>query len=249
MSGWAAPLRSLAGAVRDRAGLTPVLIGHSHSGVIFEAARRSGMRLKGFNFWTAPQPALDAGRTAFHPDIAAVLARGPVFSAVGGAAHSVLAMVRHPRPFDFVLPERPDLPLDPEAEILPHGAMRAAMAAPLREYLDIIGLIRRTATGRVFHIESPPPLEDGARVLADVPWAFFQGLTRDVSPAPLRWKCWRLHSELVAEYCAGQGIEVLPAPGEAVDARGFLKPELYADAMHVNEGYGALVLRQMRRVL
>ena len=235
----------------DRASHTPApaLIGHSHTQAIFDAAGREGMALRGFNFWTAPQPMLDPARSAFHPEIRNVLSEGVVFSAVGGAAHNILALVTHPRPFDFVLPERPDLPLTKGAEVLPFAAVREALAAAVRDYLHIIGLVRRTATGRVFHIDAPPPLEDGARILQDVPWKFFEDLTRDVAPAALRWKCWRLHSDLVGTFCRTEGVEVLPPPAESMDARGFLKPEFYRDAMHVEESYGALVLRQMKAVL
>ena len=247
MSQLAKPLRSVFRALRRPP--APALIGHSHCQAIFEAAAREGMTLRGFNFWTAPQPALDPARSAFHPEIRQVLSEGVVFSAVGGAAHNILALVTHPQAFDFVLPERPDLPLTEGAQVLPFAAVRETMAAAIREYLDIIGLVRRTATGRVFHIDAPPPLEDGARILQDVPWMFFQNLTREVAPAPLRWKCWRLHSELVAAFCRAEGIEVLGAPAESMGALGFLKPEFYRDAMHVQESYGALVLRQMKAVL
>ena len=242
-------LRRVRDHVAERLGRTPVLIGHSHARAIFEAAEQQHVRLKGYNFWSAPQPALNAERTAFHPAIAEVLQRGPVFSAVGGSVHSVLAMVQHPRAFDFVLPSRPDLPMIPGAEVVPFAAVRSAMAAALDEYLQIMRLVRQQATGRVFHLEPPPPLEDGERVLADVPWMFFPDLTHEVAPASLRYKCWRLHSELVAVFCAEHDVALIPAPPEAMDARGYLKPAHYLDAMHVNASYGALVLAQMKRVL
>ena len=69
------------------------------------------------------------------------------------------------------------------------------------------------------------------------------------STAALRYKCWRLHAQLVDAFCAREGITVIPPPGEAMDARGYLAPEYYADAMHVNEAYGVLVVEQMRRRL
>jgi hypothetical protein len=247
MTGLSERLRPL--LLRLRRPPAPALIGHSHSQAIFDAAARDGVRLRGFNFWTAPQPALDPTRTAFHPEIEQVLSQGVVFSAVGGAVHNILSLVAHPRPFDFVLPERPDLPIGEGAEVLPFAAVRDAIAAPLQEYLDIIALVRRTATGRVFHIDAPPPLEDGDRVLQDVPWMFFQNLTREVAPATVRWKCWRVHSALVAAFCAAHGVEVLAAPAASMDGSGYLRPEFYKDAMHVQETYGALVLRQMKEVL
>ena len=235
--------------IADRLGWTPVLIGHSHAKAIFDAAEQADVPLKGYNFWSAPQPALNEARTAFHPQIAETLGRGPVFSAVGGSVHNVMAMVRHPRPFDFVLPSRPDLPMVAGAEIVPFAAFRRAMAASVEEYLQIMRLVVREATGPIFHLEPPPPLADGDRVLEDVPWIFFPDLTREVAPASLRYKCWQLHSELVAAFCVEAGIELIPVPLEAVDAGGYLRPEHYLDAMHVNASYGALVLAQMKRVL
>ncbi len=243
------PLGALLGRLRVSSGPAPVLIGHSHAKAIFDAALDRGVRLEGYNFWNAPQPAIDADRTAFHPQIARTLSRGPVFSAVGGSVHSVMAMVEHPRPFDFVLPSSPDLPMVAGAEVIPFAAVRSAMAALLHEYLQIMRLVRSTAMAEVFHLEAPPPLEDGERVLADVPWMFFPDLTREVAPASLRHKCWRLHSELVAAFCAEHDIRMIPAPAQAMDDRGYLRPDLYLDAMHVNASYGALVLAQMKQVL
>ena len=242
-------LRRLGGYRGKQAGATPVLIGHSHAKAVFDAASQQGVLLKGYNLWSAPQPALNADRTAFHPEIAEVLRRGPVFSAVGGSVHSVMAMVQHPRPFDFVLPSRPDLPMIEGAEVVPFAGIRRAMAASVEEFLQIMRLVCGQATGPIFHLEPPPPLEDGERVLEDVPWGFFPDLTREVAPASLRYKCWRLHSELVGAFCAEHDIELIPAPPEAMDSHGYLKPAHYLDAMHVNASYGALVLAQMKRVL
>ena len=244
-----ASLRRRARRTYDRVRPPPVLIGHSHSQPIFDAAKTAGVRLEGFNFWWAPQPAVDAGRTALHPDIARALSRGTVFSVVGGAAHNVMGLVLHPRPYDFVLPAAPDLPLDTQVELIPARAVREALAESVQEYLDLIGLVRAAATGRMHQLQAPPPLEDGARILPDVPWAMLPHQDRAVSPAPLRYKLWRLYCEIEAEFCGRSGVEVIAPPTEAVDARGYLKPAYYADAMHANQSYGALVLQQMRRAL
>ena len=233
----------------DRLRPPPVLIGHSHAKAIFEAARTAGVRLLGYNFWTAPQPALNPDRSAFHPEIRETLSRGPVFSVVGGAAHNVFGMVQHPAPYDFVLPAEPDLPIQPGAVLLPVDAVRGALLGVVQEYLDIMGLVRASASGAVYHFEPPPPLADDARVRVDVPWSFFPDLTHEVAPAALRYKLWRLHSEIVGGFCREAGIELIPVPSEAMDRAGYLKPVHYHDAMHVNESYGALVLKQMRRRL
>ncbi len=229
--------------------INPRLIGHSHSQQIFDAAATAGFQLEGYNFWTAPQPAIAPDGSAFHPVIADCLRDGVVFSAVGGAGHNMIGLVRHPIPFDFVLSEQPALPTDHEASVIPEAAIMAAMMQQLQEYLDIITLVRAAASGPVYHFEPPPPLEDSDRVLADVPWSFFQNLTAEVSPAILRYKLWRLATRLVADHCAAIGVVFIEAPAGAVDERGYLKQEFYADAMHVNEAYGALVVEQMRALI
>lgn len=227
----------------------PKLIGHSHSQQIFDAAADAGFALEGYNFWVAPQPAIAPDKSGFHPEIAQRLAEGPVFSAVGGTVHNIIGLVRHPEPFDFVLPEQPDLPMDPAATVLPVAAVIAAIMARQQEYLDIIGLVRRTARGRVYHLEPPPPLRDSGKILADVPWMFFENLTSEVSPAPLRYKLWRLATRVVRDYCELHDVGFVAFPHEAADTSGYLRPEYYGDAMHVNRAYGALVLEQIRALI
>jgi hypothetical protein len=223
----------------------PTLIGHSHVEPILAAAKSAGRPLNGFNFWTAPQPAISADRSAFHTEIAGKLAHGTVVSVVGGAVHNVIGLVQHPVAFDFILPWRADLPLDDHATFLPFDTVSATMSHYIQEYLDIIGLVRATATGPVYHVEAPPPLEDSERILADVPWAFFPNLTHDVSPASLRYKLWLLANDLTQRYCSQRGISILHHPPAAIDQRGYLRPDLYGDAMHVNEAYGAMVFAQI----
>jgi len=96
----------------------------------------------------------------------------------------------------------------------------------------------------MFHCEPPPPSPDETRLRADLPWQFFHG-RRVIAPRWLRYKLWRLHADLLRRFCAAEGIEFLPCPGEAFDEDGFLRADYYQDAMHVNVRYGALVLAQM----
>jgi hypothetical protein len=74
-------------------------------------------------------------------------------------------------------------------------------------------------------------------------------MKREISPRFLRYKLWHLHSEIIQEFCIKRNIGFIRCPPETVDAEGFLLPQFYADPMHVNEAYGALVLTQMRRVV
>ena len=71
-------------------------------------------------------------------------------------------------------------------------------------------------------------------------------MTQEISPRHLRYKIWRLHSDIVALVCAENGIDYLTHPPQAVDDEGFLRPEFSRDGIHANEAYGALQLRQMQ---
>src|SRR2546430_12243633 len=50
-----------------------------------------------------------------------------IFSCIGGNDHNVFGLVEHPQPFDFVLEERPELPLCLGRECIPTQIVSAAL--------------------------------------------------------------------------------------------------------------------------
>jgi hypothetical protein len=167
-----------------------------------------------------------------------------VFSLIGG--NHAVGIHRHPVPFDFVLAEAPDLPVQQDAQLIPLDAMRVvverSVAAALRTLEDVVALAR----GPVYHFESPPPTSE--RYLARKPG----GRGRGLFPSPakfVRYKLWRLHSEIVRRHAEQCGVQFVPHPPEAVDEDGFLLPELTANVTHGNAEYGALVVRQMEALV
>lgn len=170
-----------------------------------------------------------------------------VASASGGNVHNGFALIRHPRPYDFLLSEEYGPPLDPAAEPVTEALVRAALEAGLAHDRIRLREIRRIAGDGVIQLESPPPLADGA-VIAAQAGAYFRdrGLAEQgVASAGLRYKIWRLHSRMVAGYCADLGIGFLPAPAEVRDAGGFLRPDFAGDATHGNQAYGEAVIRAL----
>lgn len=226
-------------------------IGHSHLACVTRAAVTAGVPLRAFNFWDLPGAIVnDGGQPRFAEDIREALIghAGPVFSFVGGGAHVVLGMLVHPRRFDFVLPDEPDLALDPAAEVLPATAVRRILESMTDEYLTLMGEVRRLASGAMFHIEPPPPSADALRMHADVPWVMFPDRCREISPAALRYKLWRLHSQILRAWCSGNGVTFVEAPAGTSDADGFMLDDYYGDGAHANDAYGELVLAQMRQL-
>ncbi len=239
--------RLFAGKAPD-ARRTPVCIGHSHTEPLAAAAASSGTRLEILNFWHLPGAVtIEAGRTVLSPALRERLGP-PVFSLIGGAVHQDVGLIQHARAFDVVLPGRPDLPLAQGAEIIPHGAVHAAMLARTQPYLDIMSAVRDAVQGAMFHMESPPTYADEQVPPDDPGFALFFGQGAAFSPAWLRYKLWRIHSDIVAEHCLRHGIVFVAHPAEAVDGTGFLLAAFHGTPAHANAAYGALVLAQLRQL-
>lgn len=221
-------------------------VGHSHVTPLFRAAEAHELSIRRLNLWLFGRPVLyDAASPRLAPELEA-MAGEVVVSAVGGSAHDVLGLARHPRPFDFVLPSAPDLPVAPEAELVP----AAALATTLRNNIEdeILDLVRLMALSgrRVIHVEPPPPVGDDPRILPDMELlAFVPSPNPGPSPPWLRYKLWRMHSEIIREAYEPAGVEFLAAPSAAQTDEGFLRPEFYDYPCHANRAYGALVLRQL----
>lgn len=229
-----------------------VCIGHSHVASVAQAAAALEVPFTALNFWDMPGAiTLENGspRLSLHLEQQLAKHPGPVFSMIGGAAHGVLGMLVHPRRFDFVLPAQPALPLDPAAEILPALAVRRVLESLTAEYLALMAEVRRLCAGQMCHIESPPPYADAGRMHADMPWGMYPGMCREISPAAFRYKLWRLHSQIISEWCGEAGVSFLPCPPETLDENGFMREQYYGDGAHANVLYGELVLKQMRRLV
>jgi hypothetical protein len=225
-----------------------VCIGHSHAFALARGAERDGVPLDAINFWETGDPWSRGEATiALRPDLAARVRPGRlVLSLIGGSAHTVLGMVEHPRPFDFVLPSEPDLPIDERRELVPAEAVRATLAEMALPFLANLPCVLDVATGPVIQLEPPPPVADEARIAPHVPWGFFPGQPRVIAPKWLRYKLWRLHSEVIAAACAQYGIGYRRVPAQAKDADGFLDPRYDHDGAHANAAYGALVLEDLK---
>ncbi|HEY5972148.1 MAG TPA: hypothetical protein VIT22_09265 [Pseudoxanthomonas sp.] len=227
----------------------PLCIGHSHLRCVQMASAESDTPIDAVNFWDNNALILNSPE---NPVLVEELQkkvlehRGTVFSYIGGGAHTVIALVSHPRRYDFVLPEHPDLPMDPRAEVLPVDAVRAALMAQTEPYLKLMRHVRSLAQRRMAHMEPPPPCPDNEQIAPHIPWSLFPGLRQEIAPPHLRYKVWRLHSDIVSALCREEGIEFLAYPLEAADDDGFMRQDYFFDGVHANSGYGLLQLRQMQ---
>jgi hypothetical protein len=239
-----------------------LVIGQSHVGAIRLAARARAEthpdrpRVRAIHTLEkryAPFYVGDGEDAAFAPPLADAIAeqiawhRPVVVSVNGGNVHNVLSLVRHPRPFDFLLSSEDGPPLDPDAEPISEALVRAALDHGLVGDRFLLRLTKAAANA-AFHLESPPPLADN-RTIEDYAAAHFEGMPAFGAASPgLRYKIWRLHSRIVAGYCADLGITFLPVPREVQDANGFLLPHLAGDATHGNQAYGDIIVRMLEEL-
>lgn len=238
-----------------------ILLGHSHVAAVVDAlklrqpAAGNGM-LYVHDVWAHNTQYADsdgAGGIAFNKDVLSLIERTvpadqprQYITMFGGNGHVLLALSKHPRPFDFVLPERPDLPLDPTAEVVPYDYLAETLKPLMMSYIwQMIGL--RQALGQsILCIETPPPYGDDAYVSQNL--GSYIPDPKNIVGRAMRYKMWRLHSNLLKYFCDACGIEFLSAPEAGIDPEGFLRREGYGiDATHANAWYGELLLRKLEQ--
>lgn len=234
-------------------------IGHSHITALQAAAQLGLVDTGSFRMRFAPlsKESLAAVPTPkrferYVEDLVLSLApeeRSPelLVSTIGGNSHNGLGLIEHERPFDFVLEDAPELPLDEGAELVPGVVVEKLIAARLAPFLAIKKKILGRFDCRKMHVQSPPPLGDGEYMAAHLDPIFRSERPIKIASRPLRLKLWLLHSRLVRRFCEQEGIELIECPPEGCEEGSlFLKREFYpANATHANKLYGALVIKQV----
>ncbi|MGH9237576.1 MAG: hypothetical protein ACRD3G_06005 [Vicinamibacterales bacterium] len=221
------------------------VIGHSHVRTVSEAAAHDGAPVTVVDFWALKTPTVVRnGETTLCEAVTEQLNGAPVFSMIGGSTHHV-GLLTHARAFDFVLPAAPDLPLERRSEIIPYHSVRAAMRDITEEYLQLMRLLRAATSGRLYHLEPPPVSGEQARMAPDLRLLPIYRRGATVAPRYMRYKLWRVHTDLLSEFCSENDIAFVRNPGAVADDEGFLRPEYYKDPMHANEAYGRVVLHHI----
>jgi hypothetical protein len=224
-----------------------ICIGGSHTNAIALAVGDAERNIYVINLRNFTEAFVRTHETlTLRPDILDLIRsrNGPVFSFVGGNRHNRLGLVKHPRPFDFVLPGQPDLPLDPNAEIVPFDAVRNALERESECVLQQIWALSEQCGGSLTQVESPPPAVE-AKILEHPGKSREYIRSNGVAYSMMRLRLWRVYCMIVRSFCERIGLRYLPAPPESMDAAGFLLPELTRNATHGNGKYGALVLQQL----
>ena len=224
-------------------------IGHSH----MNAPRGVGSPANDVDFLSCTEELADGGARDRHPgDFIAADVDGDRYARiclfVRASRHIVLGLVNHPDGcFDFYLPDQPQLPLIPLARLYPYGLMKAILKRHMRQdFADLTSLHTRFRRRPLYVIEPPAP--SPREHVVRHPAGFAELIARHgPSPDSLRYKFWRLHTQLLREFCGQTGMTLVPVPPQSVDEQGMLRAQYCRDdPSHGNLAYGALVIRQLR---
>ncbi len=252
-----------------------IVVGDSHYAALHAAATetisvagatQTGCELFFFNAWKYsllyPFTVTNEGKTTLNTEflgfiepIMALISDCPIFMLFGGGHHAAVTTILHPRPFDFILPEREDLPLLQDHELVPTAFMHDFMSDLVREVTINIKSVREAfPNSRCMQIESPPPNGDETYLKLHLDTWFSKNFPQErlgrVTPRSIRFKAWRLHSRVISQTCSELGVDFIKAPKEAADTDGFLEPRYYgADATHANSLYGRLILDQIENII
>jgi hypothetical protein len=238
-------------------------IGGSHLRCIVDAAEDAadelqarGIRIHALKL-TEPKykPTLEGGKGK-HPHVQPRLKRDieqlqpecdGVYLSVGGNAHNALGLVESERPFDFVLDSEPDLPLLPDREVVPSASVRAALLATKRFSQQMLArkLILELVGDGAVHMDIPPPINDEKHIRANCGAFVEEVLKYGIAPPLLRYKLWRLYSDMVREQCDEVGAEVLPVPPATIDNGYLVRQAFTTDPTHAGTWYGRRVIEQI----
>ncbi len=141
------------------------------------------------------------------------------------------------------MPDRPDLPFDEAATLVPFEIMERLMARKVRKHLQMLRVLTRLVPTRLAQLEPPPPIKDNSRLRNE---RYEKAVKMyGVSQPWLRYKLWALQGRIFRAFCEKSDIDYVPTPREALDADGFLAEPYWGDFVHGNGRYGALVLEQL----
>ncbi|HOX43093.1 MAG TPA: hypothetical protein PK668_05830 [Myxococcota bacterium] len=234
-----------------------VVLGHSHIRTIAAAAGKtktnavfSFVDLNDARFKSSAR--VDKGdirlRAELQEEISRIKTEDPtaLFAlSIGGAMHNVIGLTKHPDPFSFFNPWKPER--ESVGRLLPFTLIKEMMREALSYQLLVLRGLARALGRPLPQLQSPPPVssEDAIR---STPGVYGESIAKfGVVNASSRYAMWRVQSDLFEEVAREEGCDFLLAPKDAVGEDGFLIQKAWRDPTHGNVWYGECVLRQLEQ--
>jgi len=157
---------------------------------------------------------------------------------LGGSYHHMLGLMKSNPPFDFVHPQFSDLELDDKAEIIPFNAMREILILDINEHEKIIKSISEKFSYNIIHLGFPPTVFNEKLMMSNIEPFFSEKYKKlELAHHNVRFKLWRLYSDMYADMCNKHGIPFIQVPETMIENGMFLKEVAYGDSMHANHIY------------
>ena len=157
---------------------------------------------------------------------------------LGGGFYHMLGLMKSDPPFDFIHPQFPNLDLDSDAEIIPFNAIKEILVQDIHEQEKVIKSIKDNFSFNIFHLGFPPTVFNEALMMSNIEPFFVKKYEKpELAHYNLRFKLWRLYSDMFQSICSKHGIPFLEVPKVMVENGMFLKEEAYGDSMHANQLY------------
>jgi hypothetical protein len=176
-----------------------------------------------------------------------------------GNQHLAAFLVTTP-PFDFALRARPDLPVDPTARVLPELLVRELLGQSIVTFARLLSSIAEAGGHPPVVVGTPPPKGDLAwvrkRLATEIHFVRMaeqagSSIETVELSSPLVWlKSWIVIQQLLREVADAFALRFCGAPEEARTPDGYLREEYWSsDVTHANDAYGALMRRQLARLI
>lgn len=174
--------------------------------------------------------------------------------ALRGNMYSMMGLMRHPRPFDVIVPRLPSLRTEEYEDLVPYSTLYAHMLSAVeRGYgTEALEIARSCRFAAVYFLSCPAPKDDEEHIMHGAETYFKEaGIAETgLSPPALRLKLWEVQQRVLSDFCSKNKLIFLDNPEDARDESGFLKRRYYAgDATHANPRYGSLVLKQVAQAI
>jgi hypothetical protein len=167
-----------------------------------------------------------------------------------GAEHYLHGIIRDPRPFDFLLPGRPELGWSAATELIPYDLIARRFRGDLDWQFDIVRSVQERHHLPIYHIEAPPPVANADLIAAKVYGHFKERMTEFGCPSvSFRYKVWWLFLQMAKDICAELGVISIDGPPESRDVSGFLAETYFLDGVHGTDEYGALIAQEVARAM
>jgi hypothetical protein len=171
-----------------------------------------------------------------------------IISSFGGNSHVELGFVKHDEPFDFILKEFPNLPINKKYRLLSRDEVEHMLSgnAGFPETIACLKSIDNFPNEKIYHIESPPPVFSNTLIYKKAVNFKSQFDKYGINDPFIRFKLWKLQSFLINDLCKKLRIEFVTSNRKIfLDNKSFLKKKYMTDFCHANEKFAEIIFNNI----